>query len=253
MGDRERVEKMNVKDKIAKLMAKATAAEVTEAEADAFLTKAKSLMEQYGVTEADLEAEAAKAEAWREYARDAKDTKHGKVFHPVDRFLSFRVAQFCGVVAYWETNVATNQRQRIVYFGLDHEVELVHSILAGMKAQFDRDWQNYLYLDRKRKSLRAIPELRQSFSLGFTKAVLEMLERWTRKHDTSTSNALVVKKYDLTLNELGKRGISLSRSKSNKKFTPADMGAYGAGVQSGKGVNLGGKGVAARTLQIGQG
>ena len=248
-------------ERVQKLMAKAMDSSCTEAEAKAFLDKAKALMEEHGITDDDLSK--IKQEDWRDYEYQSRKTKHGWVYHPVWRHCGATIAKFCGCLMYEDGklshyNKPTANGARLVLWGLDSDVELAKAILIALSQQYDDNWRRFVYVDRERRGLMAAKEQRGSFTYGFAKELYGKLKPYFREGQSpsggDTSNALVLRKQELARQALKDiKGLHLRQGGSSGNWGQIDPSAAGAGAMAAKGANVGGAGVGNRTLAIGKG
>lgn len=222
----------SIKERVMKLLTKAGDPAASGAEAMACMTKARKLMDQHGFSEDDCKK--ASGDDFTEFSWKARmSPKHGAIFHPVERLCGTMVAKFCGCRMFFVRDGKAMVSAK--FFGLDNDVELAKWMIALLKKQFDRDWENYVYLERKNKSLKTAKSARIAFSAGFAKAINARLEDWLYRKPADLDgydNALVHQKQDIITDELARRGIVVgSRVYAGPKVT--DGLAAGAGFNSG--------------------
>lgn len=239
---------MDIREKIQALMAKALSAGATDEEADAFLTKAQELMAKHGLTEADLESVDSE-DNWRKYECHATERKNGRyAWHPVERTLTGVIAKFTGCFSY--VSRVPQEAPMKVFYGLEQEVELANWILAGLREKFDRDWSNYKYLDRGRKSFKNLATERKSFTEGFAFEIKRRVDGFHKRTANTTGTALVVQKQELAFNRLREQGMSFGGASAANFGYSYSGEAAGAGKASAASADLG-RGVAHNSIRIG--
>lgn len=232
--------KKSVEEKIRNLMAKATDPASSEAEAQTAMTMARKLMDKYDITEDDIKARGEDAFV---YAFGAgKTTKFGLVLHPVDKYLGRFIAEFCGCKCW-----INRKEERMVYFGVDSDVEFAMHLRAAWIKHFDFNWAIY---SEDHRRIRDRATVRQSYSVGFAEEMEKRLKKWQGANEggAATSNALVVKRLDIVTAEMARRGIHLGKGKASKSYG-FDHAAAGAGVNAARSASVG-KGVGGGARQI---
>lgn len=224
-----------VKERVMALLAKAADPACSEDEAEAAMSMARKIMDKHGLSEAECEKATGDDFVMRSW--DGRETKKGWVFHPVDRLLGGLIARFAGVRMFYSTEPMSD-RKTAKFFGLESDVALAEWMRAAMITQFDRDWSNYLHIDRKNKALSRVKDARISFSMGYRDAIYERFNNWFyRAEAKGGAGALVFKKQDLITDELARRGIHL-RNSNYAGPTVRDGLAAGAGYNAGKAAQL---------------
>jgi len=191
--------KKSVEQKIRDLMAKATDPAASEAEAETAMAMARKLMDKFDVTEEDIKrmGEAAFTTVYQE----GRTTKFGTAFHPVDKYLGVYIGLFCGCKTW--INRQAEGPDRVVYFGVDSDVEFAMHLRGAWMKHFDVQWEIFSSDVRRVKDRAAA---RQSFSRGFAMEMRNRLDNWQavkgKKSETDTSNALVAKRLDLVEAEM---------------------------------------------------
>lgn len=248
----------DVKERVRALLMKASDAAASPSEAEAAMRMAQKLMQRYQMTEADLGS--LQSSDWREVNLSPLYSKTAGYYrHPVEKYLSRVVGDFCGVIAYKSGEDFTADVQTVL-FGLDADVELAKWMLDAFKQQMERDWALYKRFQMESKRLKNVSEARKSFVRGFCSAVQERLKDWMFR-DTPTADqspdqgsgaALVIRKRNLAIDELAARGIHLATGTASSKGGAArDTAAAGAGYNSGNAAPMGGKQVGGARIAIG--
>lgn len=226
----------DIKERVGALLRKAADPACSEAEADGAMRLAQKLMEKYQVTEADL---AVGGNAFKEL--DRVGTLHKKTgeyyLHPVERYCAVIVGRFCAVKPY---TVSDEGALKLRLFGLESDVELATWMLTAFVQQFESDWERFKKVELGSKRFVTIKDARLSFARGFCDAVNKRLNDWLYRRENDiensptegTSNALIIKKFDLVEQELRKRGVHLSRA-NHRGNAGNHEGARGAGYMSG--------------------
>lgn len=247
----------DIKDRVRALLMKAVDAAASPSEAEAAMRMAQKLMEKYQVSEADLGG--LREDDWRYGETKAEHHKtRGYYLHPIDRYCSVVVGKFCGVIPY-KVDEGTPQF-RMVLFGLDADVELAQWMLAAFKKQLDHDWELYKRYQMESKRLIDVREARMAFVRGFTSAVTQRLNDWMfrdvpkagQSPNKGSGHDLVLRKANLAIDELARRGIHLGATDSKARRGTVDHAAAGAGFNSGKAVQVGGQQVGGARIAIGR-
>lgn len=229
----------DMQQRVMALLAKAGDPAATEAEARACLTKAHKLMEKHGFTEDDLHKVQEDDFVWQTW--EAKmSPKHGAIFHPVDRLCGSTIAKFCGCRLFFTRDPGYGV-VAAKFFGLKNDVALAEWLRAALIEQFDAGWSDYVYIERKNKSVRSVPAARKAYAAGFSRAICDRLEDWLYRSAPDLDgfdNAIVFKKQDVIQDELDRLGYTISTNiYSGPKVT--DGLAAGAGFNAGKAARLG--------------
>jgi hypothetical protein len=235
----------SIEERIRDLMAKATDPACSGPESEAAMQLAQKLMSKHDLTEADIKAKG--ADAFVEWTEKARMTKHGAVFHPVDRYLGHYIAKFVGCRRWNNRNDPASVTAS--YFGLSADIEFALHLRDAWKVHFDRAWDIYKSDNRR---LRDMARARQSFSLAFAHGMKDRLEGWTaaQRGDAQEAGgtALVVQRSELVEAEMDRRGISLGTGKRATNLG-ADNAAAGAGLMAAKSAGVG-RGVGKGPLAI---
>lgn len=247
----------DIKAKVKALLMKAADAAATPSEAESAMRLAQKLMAKYQIDQTSLDALV--EGDWRTLERRAEHHKiKGWYLHPVDRYCSVLVGQFCGVIPY--IGGGTDGELTLILFGLDADVELASWMLAAFKDQLEHDWNVYKRFQMESKRLLDIKKARLAFVRGFTSAVSDRLRDWMFRDANSVVGSnrstegkdLVIRKRNLAEDELARRGIHLHKAGSQYRRPSSDNAAAGAGYQSGQGASVGGKAVGGARIAIGR-
>lgn len=214
--------------KINALRAKAREnANATEAEAMAALEKAAELMAKYGVTEAQLAAaelgEGLKRTGWR--------PKYKNV-HPVTKYVSTAIGEFCGVAA-WRRD---NQSE---FYGIEQDAEMAEYLTEMIANCMDGEWRTYCRENPARQGVSRHKEF-WSFTAGMGTRVAARLRELVEEREramSSDSRALVVNK-QAVMCSAAEQALGLRLKTSRGRGIAADGRALGAGRSAGDRVNL---------------
>ncbi len=218
-------------EKIKALLAKTVANGCTEAEALAALEKARAMMAEHEVTEADLSfgGEEVRAQAKRQEDRDRTRL-----------FLAPAVGDFCGCKSW-----SGGGRDNIIFCGLESDTVFAHWLLDMLGDFVARELKAYLRATWK----PGMPTVRRvesnGFVLGCVGRIVQRLRELTPKPPRGgQGRGLVVARNALIDAYLRGRSITLRRDRH--RTGASDNGAYGAGIAAGdhaqfnKPVNAGG-------------
>lgn len=220
-----------IKEKILRLRAMVPERGASEAEALTALEKADKLMEEYGLTEADLRAAEAK---W--YMREGEFKYRMKAQHPSSKFCAMTIGAFCGVIPWYS---ARNQASKC--FGFTQDVEMYEFLMKLIHDSMDREWKDFLSDNPPQKGVSRHTEY-WSFMMGMANRINEKVnslikERKVKRGEETGTDLVEVKN---AVVEQGMRDMlpDIKLKTSRARSIKGDLGAYGAGQAAGDRVNL---------------
>jgi hypothetical protein len=148
----------------------------TEGEAAAAAETATRLMEQYGVTLSEIEAEPDKEDFCEQGYVQTGKTFHSKVHHVV----------FCaGAIADFTNTKRWRQGSRIMYFGFAADVETAKYLTEVFRAAMDCDWRAHCKALKEEFPSRG--SARRSFMIGMAHRLSKRL--YIRKRELESAQA----------------------------------------------------------------
>lgn len=239
-----------IKEKLAALLARARDNGSSEAEVNACLTRAQKLMEEYGVTEEDVDK--ATANDFRDYSINVPEGQ--RKHDPVVRYCAPAVGRLTGVTFYINNASGKGDQSPIVAFGLDADVEYALWLMRSLRHFMDDQWATYRDFQLDACTRDELKAERIGFVRGFCNTVCDRIN-WMVADNAAggvgTGTSLVVKKNDLVTRELKNRGINLGRGRSmNGRGYGSAHGAH-AGAAAGQSASLG-RGVGQNRAAIGK-
>lgn len=244
-----------IKDRLSSLLSRAQDAGSSESEVAACMARAQKLMEEFGITEADLDS--ADGVTFRDYEINVPDgrTKHD----PVVRYCAAAVGRLTSVTFYINNKYSPHKGDAcgIVAIGIDADVEYAVWILKSLRAFMDDQWRDYRDWQLEACTRNELKAERIGFIRGYTDRVVERINSMVRNYKANVSGGvgtgtdLIVRKNDLVAAELDRRGINLGRA--GKSMAGRGYGSgHGAmaGAQAGNSAALG-RGVGQSRAAIG--
>jgi hypothetical protein len=222
-----------IKTKIAALLNKKTSNGATEAEAMAALRIAQKLMDEHGVTEADILANTDAAKDFlREVVRDGR-----KNLHEADLYCIATVAEFCGVKVWQnkEYNGSIKIGVNINFFGYNADVETAKFIREVLFRAMEWEWAVYS------NSLTDVGHkrtIRKSFMVGMANRINQRLRDIKTETRASGGTSLIILKNQMVTEEYNRQvNIHLKKGTATK-IVINNGSAYRAGQNAGSKVSL---------------
>lgn len=210
--------------KIQALLAKTTAKGCTEAEAMSALGLAQKLMDEYEVTDADLELKGEEAQAEDVDAADP---------HKIRFRLNINIGLFCDV------KIARNRKTGVDKFvGLQSDIELAKYLMDSLEhfIKHQLAWHLGLFGHTFKPGTRGVHI--KSFVAGCISRINERLAELIKARKTSTNkNALMVIKTDLIAKKMNEVGWRSKTTNVSQKHTMTDSYRYGS--EAGKHASFG--------------
>lgn len=231
-----------IKARLAALLARARDAGSSMAEVNACMDKAQALMAEYGFTEADVIA--AKSADYVDHEIFVADG--AKNFSPIDRYVGNAIAAFCGVKIYVASHPLqggrgrnTNKR-RIIYFGLDSDVELALWMRGALRQFMDDQWAEFKKYECHGKTIEHIKRDRIGFIQAFCTEVAKRLRNMAWRNDGEGSGkSLVIVKDKAATTELAKRDVVLHGRAKMKGGAAGSADGAAAGTMAGRAADVG--------------
>ena len=195
-------------------------------EAEIALKRCKSLMEKYGITEADLQTS--------EFGTDFAYV--GKRLDKWKSFLSVGIAAFTNTIVtiqyVRDENNRTTDEKGVVYKGFDADV--LNAVLLSDYLEHTLERCVKAYKAETRDNSRAgATSFRNGFAVALQRRMVEMSEEMEEASpETSNGTSLVVCKMQMVNDEFGKQKISRTRSRTSS------YAGNSAGQRAGNNVNL---------------
>lgn len=212
-----------VKERILKLRAMVPERGASEQEAMFALEKADELMQEFGLTEADLES----ADAQRDM-RTGEFTYSTSAPHPITHCIN-TIARFCEVKSWYN-----RYNRHVAGYGFKRDVEMYEFLTQMIHDSMNRGWETFRKENPKQPG-ESNHRRYWSFMLGFANRINARLQELIDKRPTG--KGLVVKKmavveaaYDNAV------GRPISKSKGRGRYVSGD--AYKKGQAAGNRVNL---------------
>lgn len=233
-----------VKTRLAALLTKAKDAGASEAEVAACMVKAQKIMEQFGVTEADL-----KNMTEADFRIAMMGMPEGKTnYDVIDRKLGAALATFCDCKAY--VNSVTNT---INYAGTASDVELLLWMRQSFRDFLDMNWEVYKKWELKNASTRrTLTEAKIAFIQGYCDLIVHRLREQKKSYVRATGTDLVVAKASAVDEYLAKQGVRLGGTVSLNGGAYSAHDAKYVGAAAGKAAAIGGAAVSAPRIAIGR-
>jgi Protein of unknown function (DUF2786) len=206
-------ERAKILHRIRALMSKTVDNGCTEAEALAALNLARSMMDEYEVTEEDIKLKGENADI---YASTARDPYH------IRRGLSVRISQFC------DCKVWTTIKAEITFCGLRSDIEFASWLLDTL-SEFAVN-EMVKYLPWKQPSPSEKRKLINGFVLGFCGRInhrLNEIIEASRLKAGLNNKALVVAKGELINKRMQEEGVLLRTPRRRGRYFNND--SYSAG------------------------
>ena len=222
-----------IKAKIAALLGKNAANGATEAEAMAAMRIAQKLMDEHGVTEADIMANNSAAKDFlRETMRDGR-----KNLHEVDLYCVATIAEFCDVKVWQSKEYSGNIKTgvNVNYFGYTSDVETAKFIREVIFRAMEWEWAKY---SNSLTNVGHKRTIRKSFLVGMANRINSRLRELKAETRASGGTSLIILKNQMVTEEY-QRQVNIHLKKgSGTKITIKDSGAYAAGQNAGNRVSL---------------
>lgn len=220
-----------IAERVRKLMALAKN-NSNEQEAMAALGKAQSIMAEHGITADDVNAA---DENWIKRGESYANPKSKNFIHHRSTKAAMAIAAMTGTRA-WVS------KDKVVFFGLDHEVEIAHYMLDLIKNVMDVEWTIFRKSDGF-DSCQNTNTQRNSFMNAMVIRVVTRLEEMNndRKDDLDNipdeaikikGNELIIIKNRLIDKKLREMGIRL-KSRSSRYFTNSKSAANAGNTAGG--------------------
>lgn len=191
-------------------------------EAEIALRRCKSLMSQYGITEADLQTSKFGSDA--SYAAARLDTWRG--------YLAIGIAAFTNTIVTIKRCKNNNKVKRIVYSGFDADVQNAILISDYLEQALVRCVDAYKK-ESGNTSKAGATSFRNHFALALQFRMIEMSDEMEEESpETSDGTSLVVCKMKMVESEFGTQKIRKHTSRTS------DRGAADAGRDAGEKINL---------------
>lgn len=219
-----------IKERILRLRQLIPANGATEGEALAALLKADALMQEHGLTEADLNIAQAK-----------KDMRAGafqygiKTQHPCAKWCSKTIGKFCGVVTWFSSDTNCSNG-----FGFIGDTEMYEFLMKMVHDSMNREWKTYVSTNPARKGVSRHTEY-WSFMMGMSNRINEKLRELIEARTVvadSTGTDLVIKKMEIVQAGLAEMIPDLALSGPKKSSIRAYESVFEKGRAAGEKVNL---------------
>ena len=220
-----------IKERILRLRQLIPERGATESEALAALIKADALMQEHGLTEADLDVAQAKRDM-----RSGQFEYNIKTQHPCAKWCSRTIGVFCGVVTWY--NKVENRSNG---FGFTADTEMYEFLMEMVHDTMNREWKNYVSVTPVTPGLSRHTEY-WSFMAGMSNRINEKLRELidARKVivEKSTGNDLVIKKMEIITQGMKEMlpDLKLNAAKSSGVKVSEDV--FQEGRRAGEKVNL---------------
>lgn len=224
-------------DRVRKLFA-LHKSEKNEAAALAALEKAMEYAARHGVSLEDIANHTEESEK----VTASKDFSVGgdKHIHPIDRFMLKAIADFCGVVLRRPFLDPIVNIQVSSFVGHEASVELAYWLRFTIRDVADELWSWYRLMNCQNYSETQMFNAREDYFKGMATRLRQRMAELQIKHpivETPTSNALIVKKYEIIHNYMKDQGMSPADYVTGRG--PRSMKHAGAGYTAGNAVGLG--------------
>ena len=242
----------SIKAKLAALLARARDAGSSDAEIAACMTRADKIMEEYNLSESDLDN--VTSASFRTYAFTTPERQTRLC--PVVRHCAANAARYTATQVWLSGTNEHGHAATLQVFGLEADVEFCSWLLKSWRDFMDDQW--IAYKDHMPATdRRTMTSERVGFVQGFTGTINKRLSdhirdaKLQRDGGVKTGFALVVKKNDLIAREMSDRGINLGKEtrgvNGNGRGTASGANA---GAQAGARANVG-RGVGKAHIAIG--
>lgn len=224
---------MDIKAKIAALLAKNSDNGATENEAMAAMRIAQKLMDEHGVTMEDiLQNNSAANDFIREVMRTGR-----KNLHEVDLYCAVAIAEFCDVRV-WQNKEYSGSKKlgvTVQFFGYVADVELAKYLREMIFRAMEWEWAKYSNSVNNVGHKRSV---RKSFLVGMAGRLSQRL-RELKVESRNTGNQLIVLKNQMVTQAWAEQvNINLKKTNAPKTVTVKDGAAYAAGQGAGDRVSL---------------
>lgn len=228
----------NIKKRLDALLKRARDGGSSDAEIATCMQKAEKLMQEYGLSEADLDE--VTADSMRDYQYTVQPGR--SAICPVVRYCGAMVAKFTGTIAFVSGNGQPNARP-ITFYGLSADVEYATWLLASLRQFMDDQWIDYRDSQLMCCTREELKAERIGFIRGFTSRITqrmaEMMWRNERDSGLATGTDLIVKKNEIVQREFQRKHGKLGgRASVNGTGRGAGTGAQ-AGAQAGNAASIG--------------
>lgn len=214
----------SIRKKISALLKKNEEAGANETEANAAMTMAQKLMDEYGVTMEDIQ----KTQNNQDGFSEKKIQEGRKNLHEVDLYgISSAIAHFTDTTVF--KRKVRGEDATLVFFGYNADVELAEYIREVCKRAMETEWGLFVsgneLTGHKRRH-------RKNFMIGMSDRISKRLRALKESHTESTTGTdLIVLKNQLVIQALNERNVNIR--KNNRKVTYDEGEAFDAGQDAG--------------------
>jgi len=243
-----------IKARLESLLKKARDAGSSEAEVAACMARAQKLMDEFGVTEADLND--ADSLTFRDYDINVPEGQNKHC--PVVRYCAPAVGRLTSVTFFINNriNPKLGEKSPITAIGIDADVEYAMWLLRSLRSFMDDQWRDYRDHQLEACTRQELKAERVGFVRGYCTRVAQRINDMVAKYKAEVSGGvgtgtdLVVRKNDLVKVEMERRGIHLGRGRAMAGRGYGSEHGSAAGAQAGNGAALG-RGVGQSRAAIG--
>lgn len=222
-----------IKAKIAALLGKNVGNGASESEAMAAMRIAQKLMEEHGVTEADI---LANNDASKDFLREMLNTNR-KNLHEVDLYCIATIAEFCGIKV-WQTKKYSGTIKtgvQINFFGYSVDVETAKYIREVVYRAMEWEWSVY---SNSLTDVGHKRSIRKDFMIGMANRICSRLRDLKAETRASGGTSLIILKNQLVNEEYLKQVNLHLKKAAPKAVSIGNRGAYSAGQNAGNRVSL---------------
>ena len=219
-----------IKERILRLRQLIPANGATEGEAMAALLKADALMQEHGLTEADLNIAQAKKDM-----RSGSFTYTIKTQHPCAKWCSKTIGVFCGVVTWFSSSTNSSNG-----FGFSGDTEMYEFLMKMVHDSMNHEWKNYVATHPAQKGVSRHTEY-WSFMMGMSNRINEKLRQLIEARKVvadSTGTSLVVKKMEIVRAGMAEMMPDLTFTAPKKSSIRAYENVFQEGRKAGDKINL---------------
>jgi hypothetical protein len=224
---------MDIKAKIAALLAKNADNGATENEAVAAMRIAQKLMEEHGVTMEDILQNNSAA---NDFIREVMKTGR-KNLHEVDLYCAVSIAEFCDVKVWQNKEYKMGEKVgvNVQFFGFVADVELAKYLREMIFRAMEWEWAKYSNSVSNVGHKRGV---RKSFLVGMAGRLSQRLCE-LKNESRGTGTELIVLKDQLVTQAWAEQvNINLKKNYAPKTVTVSNGAAYAAGQGAGDRVTL---------------
>lgn len=228
-----------MKDVMKKIRALLESAGRTEEEAMTAIEMANKLMVKHGITLEELEAVGDD-----DFLHEGVNVYSGRKAHEV-QWVANAIAEFTSTRVYLSPSSG-----KIMYFGLESDVEFARWLTSMIKDLMEREWKAYLNSPERPRHIHG-RTLRKSFMVGMSSRIAARMRSMRTRPEGSGSRELVVAKRALVERKFRELPLLLQKSYGSVTYNPNS--AYYAGQRAGDSVQfsrpVGGHGGSTRLLK----